>query len=68
MFQKIHSYSRNDNINFKSIMKKIKYEFVVDDNSYDSKSNKYFVLRNMCAYPHILERKFLRITYKDILY
>ena len=55
--QKIRLGPRNDNIDFESVMKGIKCKFVVADKGYDSKSNRYFVLRKMKAYPHIPYRK-----------
>ena len=62
--QKIRLGPRNDNIDFKSVMKNINCKFVVADKGYDSKSNRYFVLRNMKAYPHIPRRKFSGVTYE----
>ena len=55
--QKIRIGPRNDNIDFESVMKNIKCKFVVADKGYDSKSNRYFVLRKMKSYPHIPYRK-----------
>jgi len=55
--QKIRVGPRNDNIDFESVMKDVKCKFVVADKGYDSKKNRYFVLRNMGAYPHIPYRK-----------
>jgi len=55
--QKIRLGPRNDNIDFESVMKNIKCKYVVADKGYDSKSNRYFVLRKMDAYPHIPYRK-----------
>jgi hypothetical protein len=55
--QKIRIGPRNDNIDFESVMKNISCKYVVADKGYDSKSNRYFVLRNMNAYPHIPYRK-----------
>ncbi len=55
--QKIRLGPRNDHIDFESVMKKVKCKFVVADKGYDSKKNRYFVLRNMKAYPHIPYRK-----------
>ena len=45
-------------------MKNIKCKFVVADKGYDSKSNRYFVLRDMKAYPHIPYRKISGINYE----
>lgn len=55
--QKIRLGPRNDNIDFESVMKNIDCKYVVADKGYDSKSNRYFVLRKMKAYPHIPYRK-----------
>ena len=55
--QKIRLGPRNDNIDFESVMKNVNCKYVVADKGYDSKSNRYFVLRNMKAYPHIPYRK-----------
>jgi len=55
--QKIRLGPRNDNIDFELVMKNINCKFVVADKGYDSRSNRYFVLRNMKAYPHIPYRK-----------
>ena len=55
--QKIRLGPRNDNIDFESVMKDVRCNFVVADKGYDSKSNRYFVLRKMKAYPHIPYRK-----------
>lgn len=62
--QKIRLGPRNDNIDFESVMKNIKCKYVVADKGYDSKSNRYFVLRNMKAYPHIPYRKWSGRTYE----
>ncbi len=62
--QKIRIGPRNDNIDFESVMKNIKCKYVVADKGYDSKSNRYFVLRDMKAYPHIPYRKFSGINYE----
>ena len=55
--QKIRLGPRNDHVDFESVMKNINCKYVVADKGYDSKSNRYFVLRNMNAYPHIPYRK-----------
>jgi len=55
--QKIRIGPRNDHIDFERVMKNIKCKYVVADKGYDSKKNRYFVLRNMKAYPHIPYRK-----------
>lgn len=64
--QKIRLGPRNDNIDFESVMKNIKCKFVVADKGYDSKSNRYFVLRNMKAYPHIPYRKISGRNYEKL--
>ncbi len=63
--QKIRLGPRKDNIDFESVMKDIKCRFVVADKGYDSKSNRYFVLRNMKAYPHIPYRKISGRNYES---
>jgi hypothetical protein len=55
--QKIRLGPRNDHIDFERVMKNIKCENVVADRGYDSKKNRYFVLRHMKAHPHIPYRK-----------
>lgn len=62
--QKIRLGPRNDNIDFEPVMKKVKCKYVVADKGYDSKKNRYFVLRNMNAYPHIPYRKFSGRNYE----
>lgn len=62
--QKIRLGPRNDNIDFESVMKNIKCKFVVADKGYDSRKNRYFVLRRMKAYPHIPYRKMSGRTYE----
>ena len=64
--QKIRLGPRNDNIDFKSVLKNINCKYVVADKGYDSKSNRYFVLRNMKAYPHIPYRKRSGRTYEKL--
>lgn len=64
--QKIRIGPRNDNIDFESVMKNIKCKYVVADKGYDSKSHRYFVLRNMKAYPHIPYRKISGRTYERL--
>ncbi len=64
--QKIRLGPRNDNIDFESVMKNINCKFVVADKGYDSKSNRYFVLRNMKAYPHIPYRKISGRNYERL--
>jgi len=62
--QKVRIGPRNDNIDFESVMKDVKCKYVVADKGYDSKSNRYFVLRKMNAYPHIPYRKISGINYE----
>ncbi|MFQ5532027.1 MAG: IS5 family transposase, partial [Candidatus Nanoarchaeia archaeon] len=62
--QKIRIGPRNDNIDFESVMKDVNCKYVVADKGYDSKSNRYFVLRNMKSYPHIPYRKMSGRTYE----
>jgi len=64
--QKIRLGPRNDNIDFESVMKDVKCNFVVADKGYDSKSNRYFVLRKMKAYPHIPYRKISGRNYEKL--
>jgi len=64
--QKIRLGPRNDNIDFESVMKNISCEYVVADKGYDSKSNRYFVLRKMKAYPHIPYRKISGRNYERL--
>ena len=62
--QKIRIGPRNDHIDFKRVMKKVTCNYVVADRGYDSKSNRYFVLNEMKAYPHIPYRKWSGKTYE----
>ncbi len=62
--QKIRLGPRNDNIDFEPVMKNINCNYVVADKGYDSKSNRYFVLRAMKSYPHIPYRKISGRTYE----
>jgi len=64
--QKIRLGPRNDNIDFESVMKGVNCKFVVADKGYDSKKNRYFVLKDMKAYPHIPYRKFSGKTYEKL--
>ena len=64
--QKMRLGPRNDNIDFESVMKDINCKYVVADKGYDSKSNRYFVLRSMNAYPHIPYRKISGRTYEKL--
>jgi len=64
--QKIRLGPRNDTIDFKPIMRNINCRFVVADKGYDSKENRYFVLKNMKAYPHIPYRKWSGKNYERL--
>ena len=64
--QKIRIGPRNDHIDFENVMKGIRCEYVVADKGYDSKKNRYYVLRNMGAYPHIPYRKTSGKTFERI--
>lgn len=64
--QKIRLGPRNDHIDFERVMKNVKCKIVVADRGYDSKRNRYFVLRKMKAYPHIPYRKISGRTYERL--
>ena len=64
--QKMRLGPRNDNIDFEAVMKDIHCKYVVADRGYDSKSNRYFVLRNMKSYPHIPYRKISGRMYEKL--
>ena len=53
MANKIRLSPRNDTIDFMSVLKDIKCDYVVADRGYDSKKNRRFVLRQMKSYPEI---------------
>jgi hypothetical protein len=61
---KIRLGPRNDNIDFKSVLKNLSAKFVVADRGYDSRANRYFVLRKLKAYPHIRKRITSGTTYE----
>ena len=61
--QKIRRGPRNDNIDFKSLLKCLKIGYVVADKGYDSKANRRYVLKKR-AYPHIAYKKFSGIGYE----
>ena len=61
---KIRLGPRNDNIDFQSVLKNLSAKFVVADKGYDSRANRYFVLRKMKAYPHIAKRIISGTTYE----
>jgi len=53
MANKIRLSPRNDTIDFVSVLKDLKCDYVVADRGYDSKKNRRYVLRQMKSYPHI---------------
>ena len=53
MANKIRLSPRNDTIDFMSVLKDIKCDYVVADRGYDSKKNRRFVLRQMKSHPQI---------------
>jgi hypothetical protein len=53
MANKIRLSPRNDTIDFMSVLKNFKCDFVVADKGYDSKKNRRFVLRQMNSNPQI---------------
>ena len=66
MSQKIRMGPRNDNIDFVSVLKNLKCDYVVADRGYDSRKNRYFVLREMRAYPQIPRRITSGATFEKI--
>ena len=62
--QRIRLGPRNDNIDFKQVLKNLSAKFVVADKGYDSRDNRYFVLRKLKAYPHIPRRITSGATYE----
>jgi len=62
--QKVRRGPRNDNVDFKSVLKNLSAKFVVADKGYDSRENRYFVLRKLKAYPHIPRRIISGATYE----
>lgn len=44
---------RNDNIDFKQLLKELKVDYVIADKGYSSKANRRFVLNKLKAYPMI---------------
>jgi len=53
MANKIRLSPRNDTIDFMSVLRDLKCDYVVADRGYDSKKNRRFVLRQMKANPQI---------------
>jgi len=64
--QKIRIGPRNDNIDFENVLKNVKCKIVLADKGYDSRKNRYFVLRKMKAYPQIPRRITSGPTYERI--
>jgi len=62
---KIRKGPRNDNIDFKALLKDLKIRYVVADKGYDSKQNRKYVLKKD-AYPCIPYRKTSGSTYEKI--
>jgi len=63
--QKIRRGPRNDNLDFKRLLKELKMRYVVADKGYDSKANNHFVLRKK-AIPHIARKKNTRAYYEKL--
>ena len=66
MSNKIRLSPRNDTIDFMSVLKDMKCDWVVADKGYDSKKNRRFVLRQMKAYPQIPYRKMSGRNYEKL--
>lgn len=62
---KIRMGPRNDNIDFKPLLRNLSAKFVVADKGYDSKANNQFVLR-MRSYPIIARKKNTRAYYEKL--
>jgi len=60
---KIRKKLRNDQIDFKNLLKDLEVKHVVADKGYDSKSNRLFVVRKLNAVPNIPYRKRSGLTY-----
>lgn len=60
---KIRMGPRNDNIDFKPLIKNLSAKFIVADKGYDSRANRRYVLSKK-AYPHIPYRKWSGATYE----
>jgi len=63
--QKIRRGPRNDNIDFKRLLRDLKVRYVVADKGYDSKSNHHYVLRKK-AIPQIARKKNTRVYYEKL--
>jgi IS5 family transposase len=63
--QRIRRGPRNDNIDFRRLLKELKIRYVVADKGYDSKANNHFVLRKK-AYPIIARKKNTRAYYEKL--
>ena len=63
--QRIRRGPRNDNIDFKRLLKELKIDYVVADKGYDSKANHHYVLRKR-AIPHIARKKNARVYYEKL--
>ena len=61
--QRIRRGPRNDNIDFRRLLKKLKIKYVVADKGYDSKTNRRYALQKK-AYPHIPYKKFSGVGYE----
>jgi hypothetical protein len=61
--QRIRKGPRNDNIDFKTLLRDLKIDYVVADKGYDSRANRLYALRKLKAYPHIPYRKNSGATY-----
>jgi len=61
--QRIRRGPRNDNIDFKKLLKELKTKYVVADKGYCSKANHHYVLRKK-AYPVIARKKNVRVYYE----
>lgn len=55
--QKIRKKFRNDNIDFRSTLDKLKVNYILADKGYDSRENRKFVFKNLKAVPQIAFRK-----------
>ena len=65
MAQKVRIGPRNDIIDFKTLIKNLRCDYVVADKGYCSKANHHFVLR-MKAIPMIARKKNTRVYYEKL--